>query len=157
MKDYIKPSAIILLCASSIRPSFAGIDDVWNASPPTYDSSWVQQYAPPVNPSNSKDSTGRVDLYNGSSTSVNVTIPSTVSMIYLTLDLDGRGITQVSFDLQEAIERGNVRLYNRGGENADRPYDALVKVSKFGSTLSLRGEGVWTGAPVIKRVVGYSL
>ncbi|ARW85316.1 small distal tail fiber subunit (plasmid) [Aeromonas salmonicida] len=80
-----------------------------------------------------------------------------MNMIYLTLDLDGRGITQVTFDLLEAVNRGNIRLYNRGGENADRPYDALIIVSKSGNILSLRGQGVWTGAPVIYRVVGYTL
>ncbi|POU37762.1 hypothetical protein DRM94_09375 [Aeromonas taiwanensis] len=75
----------------------------------------------------------------------------------MSFDLDGRGITQLMFDLQEAVTRGDVRLYNRGGENADRPYDALIKVSRSGVLVTLRGEGVWTGAPVIKRVVGYSL
>lgn len=136
--------------------AFSGVDEVWNASPATQDTAWAQQYAAPVNPMISGNG-GRVDLFNGSSTVATVGVPSTVTMIYLTLDLDGRGITQLAFDLPEAIARGNVRLYNRGGENADRPYDALVRVSSSGNTVTFRGEGIWTGSPVIKRIVGYSM
>ncbi len=58
---------------------------------------------------------GRVDLYSGSSTSVNISVPTTVNVLYVSFDLDGRGITQLMFDLQEAVTRGDVRLYNRGG------------------------------------------
>ncbi len=146
--------AALLACCSGAAT--AGVDDVWAASPATQDSQWVQQYSLPVNPGHNVTS-GRVELYNGASTSVSVAVDPAVNMIYLTLDLDGRGVTQVSFDLLEAVNRGNVRLYNRGGENADRPYDALVIVSKAGNILNLRGQGVWTGAPVIYRVVGYTI
>lgn len=132
------------------------MDDTWNAAPATKDTAWAQTYAAPVNPSNS-GSGGRMDLYNGSSTSVSVSVPSTVSMLYVSFDLDGRGVTQLTFDLPEAVARGNVRIYNRGGENADRPYDALINVKQSGGVVTLQGQGVWTGPPVIKRVVGYSL
>lgn len=147
-------AAMLGLCFCSF--AMAGVDDVWNASPPTYDTAWAKQYAGNVIPSNSSTS-GRVDLYNGSTTTVSVSVPSTVSMLYVSFDLDGRGITQVAFDLQEAVARGNVRIYNRGGENADRPYDGLINVRQSGSIVTLQGQGIWTGAPVIKRVVGYSL
>lgn len=145
-------ATLFLFC----NDSFSGVDEVWNASPATQDTAWAQQYAAPVNPMIS-GAGGRVDLFNGSSTVATVGMPSSVNMIYLTLDLDGRGITQVAFDLPEAVARGNIRIYNRGGENADRPYDALVRVSSSGNTVTFRGEGVWTGAPVIKRIVGYSM
>ncbi|WP_448051293.1 hypothetical protein [Aeromonas hydrophila] len=147
-------AAMLGLCFCSF--AMAGVDDVWNAAPPTYDTAWAQQYAGNVIPSDSSTS-GRVDLYNGSTTTVSVSVPSTVSMLYVSFDLDGRGITQVAFDLQEAVARGNVRIYNRGGENADRPYDGLINVRQSGSIVTLQGQGIWTGAPVIKRVVGYSL
>lgn len=146
-------AALLPCCSGTVT---AGVDDVWAASPATYDTQWAQAYAAAVNPSFS-GSGGRVDLYSGSSTSVNISVPTTVNVLYVSFDLDGRGITQLMFDLQEAVTRGDVRLYNRGGENADRPYDALIKVSRSGVLVTLRGEGVWTGAPVIKRVVGYSL
>lgn len=134
--------------------TFAGVEDVWNASPPTNDTVWAQQNTKPVGPGWNGNGT-RVQLWSGSATSASMAVDSNITTIYVTFDLDGRGVTQVMFDLQEAAARGDVRVYNRGGENADRPYDALIKVSKFGSTLTLRGEGIWTGAPVIKAVIGY--
>lgn len=43
--------AALLICCSG--PALAGVDDAWNASPATQDTSWAQTYAAPVNPSNS--------------------------------------------------------------------------------------------------------
>lgn len=134
--------------------TLAGVEDVWNASPPTNDTVWAQQNAKQVQPGEHGSGT-RVQLWSGSSTSASMSVDNNITTIYITFDLDGRGVTQVMFDLQEAAARGDVRVYNRGGENADRPYDALIKVSKFGNSLTLRGEGIWTGAPVIKTVIGY--
>lgn len=148
--------AIVAIMLSFCGKAYSGVDEVWAASPATYDTQWAQAYAAAVNPSFSGTG-GRVDLYSGSSTAVSITVPSTVNVLYVSFDLDGRGITQLMFDLQEAVTRGDVRIYNRGGENADRPYDALIKVSRSGVGVTLQGQGVWTGAPVIKRVVGYSL
>lgn len=152
--QYIKqalPSAVLIFYSCT---ALAGVEDVWNASPPTNDTVWAQQNARPVEPGWNGSGT-RVQLWSGSSTTASMSIDSNITTVYATFDLDGRGVTQVMFDLQEAAARGDVRIYNRGGENADRPYDALIKVSKFGSTLTLRGEGIWTGAPVIKTVIGY--
>lgn len=148
--------AIVTMASLFCGEAVCSVDDVWAASPATYDTQWAQAYAAAVNPSFS-GSGGRVDLYSGSSTAVNISVPTTVNVLYVSFDLDGRGITQLMFDLQEAVTRGDVRIYNRGGENADRPYDALIRVSRSGGVVTLRGEGVWTGAPVLKRVVGYSL
>lgn len=146
-------AAGVLQCAF-IFPATAGIDDVWNATPSTNDGLWAHQNTPPMQPGRDNGGT-RVLLWSGSSTTASMSVDSNITIIYATFDLDGRGVTQVMFDLQEAAARGDVRVYNRGGENADRPYDALIKVSKFGNSLTLRGEGIWTGAPVIKTVVGY--
>ncbi|HDN9429586.1 hypothetical protein E4188_23850 (plasmid) [Aeromonas media] len=148
--------AIVAIASLFCGKAFSGVDEVWASSPATYDTLWAQAYAAAVNPSFS-GSGGRVDLYSGSSTAVNISVPTTVNVLYVSFDLDGRGITQLMFDLQDAVSRGDVRIYNRGGENADRPYDALIRVSRSGGVVTLRGEGVWTGAPVLKRVVGFSL
>lgn len=143
---------VLCLNAAAKTPT---IDEIWAATPPTNDGLWAHQNQKPMNSDISSPGT-RVQLWSGSSTSASMSIPSNITTIYATFDLDGRGVTQVMFDLQEAAARGDVRVYNRGGENADRPYDALIKVSKLGNSLTLRGEGIWTGAPVIKKVIGYS-
>ncbi|WP_270820091.1 hypothetical protein, partial [Aeromonas sp. Y311-2] len=44
-------TTVLLFCCS--QTAWAGVDDVWAASPPTYDSSWAQQYAIQVGPGNS--------------------------------------------------------------------------------------------------------
>ncbi len=54
------------LCISS--GAIAGVDDVWNASPATQDSQWVQQYMPPVNPGHGVGGTKpkvRLTFYSG--------------------------------------------------------------------------------------------
>ncbi|MCF5901240.1 hypothetical protein [Aeromonas veronii] len=43
-------TAALLLCCNG--NALAGVDDAWNASPATQDTSWAQVYAAPVNPSN---------------------------------------------------------------------------------------------------------
>ncbi|MEV3801931.1 hypothetical protein RI528_00060 [Aeromonas veronii] len=40
---------ILLLTCKSVT---AGVDDVWNAAPPTYDTAWAQQWAGSVIPAN---------------------------------------------------------------------------------------------------------
>lgn len=152
LSRYLVPivSFVFLYCGKAI----ASVDDVWNAAPPTYDSAWAQQYAGAVIPSNSGSSIRKV-LYSGRSTAVTVGLDSTMTTLYVSFDLDGRGVTQQMIDIDEAVGRGNFRVYNRGGENADRPYDALIRVSRSGNSLTLRGEGIWTGAPVIYTVIGY--
>ncbi|MFQ1831834.1 hypothetical protein ACK362_17805 [Aeromonas veronii] len=152
LSRYLVPivSFVFLYCCQAR----ASVDDVWNATPPTYDSAWAQQYAGEVGPGNSGSSIRKV-LYSGRSTAVTVGLDSTMTTLYVTFDLDGRGVTQQMIDIDEAVGRGNFRVYNRGGENADRPYDALIRVSRSGNSLTLRGEGIWTGAPVIYSVIGY--
>ena len=47
---------VIVSVALSLCISFtasAGVDDVWNATPPSYDTAWLQQYAGAVSPGNS--------------------------------------------------------------------------------------------------------
>ncbi|MCX4117453.1 hypothetical protein, partial [Aeromonas hydrophila] len=143
--------ALLVCCGGR---AFAGVDDVWAASPATTDTQWAQAYAAPVNPANNGSSVRRV-LYSGRSTVVTVGVDPTMTTLYVSFDLDGRGITQQMIDIDETVGRGNFRVYNRGGENADRPYDALIRVSRSGNSLTLRGEGIWTGAPVIYTVIGY--
>ncbi len=46
-----------LCCCVAAGAATAGVDDVWNASPATQDTSWAQAYAAPVNPSNSGSGT----------------------------------------------------------------------------------------------------
>lgn len=143
--------ALLICCGEAL----AGVDDVWNASPSIYDSvAWSEAHKNDVSPGNSGSSTRKV-LYSGASTTVTVGLESTMTTLYVSFDLDGRGVTQQMIDIDEAVGRGNFRVYNRGGENADRPYDALIRVSRSGNNLTLRGEGIWTGAPVIYTVVGY--
>lgn len=130
------------------------MDDVWAASPATTDTRWAQANAAPVNPGHSGAGARKL-LYSGRSTVVTVALDPMMTTLYVSFDLDGRGITQQMIDIEETVGRGNFRVYNRGGENADRPYDALIRVSRSGNSLTLRGEGIWTGAPVIYTVVGY--
>lgn len=73
----------------------------------------------------------------------------------MTYDLGGRGNTQYVFDIEEAVAFGGLRIYNRGGENADRPYDAVFSVSKAGSSYIITGLNSWGGTPVIKSLTGY--
>lgn len=146
---------ISIVAAFITTASMASVDSIWNAAPPSYDTTWIQGNSGGV--TQGQSSTGkRTLLFSGRSASATVTTDPSMTMLYLSFDLDGRGVTQVMFDIEEAVGRGNVRLYNRGGENADRPYDALIRVSRIGNSVTLRGEGIWTGAPVLYTVVGYS-
>ena len=55
-------AAALLLCCSGAAT--AGVDDAWNASPATQDTSWAQAYAAPVNPSNSGGGGGEAVFYS---------------------------------------------------------------------------------------------
>lgn len=146
-------TGVFFLCGSAAHAQ--GVDEAWNNAPATYDTTWAQLHAGQVT-SGHNSSGARKLLYSGRSTTVTVGIDPAMTTLYVSFDLDGRGVTQQMVDIEETVGRGNFRVYNRGGENADRPYDALIRVSRSGNTLTLKGEGVWTGAPVIYTVVGYS-
>lgn len=89
-------------------------------------------------------------LWNGSSS--NATFDRNgANLIFITLNHGGRGLVQVVADLDEAIRLGNIRWYNRGGENADRDYDIVLTVVAAGANITITAPA---SIPMY-RVIGY--
>lgn len=72
--------------------------------------------------------------------------------IFITVNHGGRGTVQIMADLEEALRIGNIRWYNRGGENADRDYDIVLSIARAGSDITLTSAGSVTA---LYRVFGY--
>lgn len=92
----------------------------------------------------------RQPLWNGSSS--NATFARNgANLIFITLNHGGRGLVQIVADLDEAIRLGNIRWYNRGGENADRDYDIVLGVVASGTDITITAPSY---IPMY-RVIGY--
>lgn len=73
------------------------------------------------------------------------------NLMFITLNHDGRGQVQIVADIDEAIRLGNIRWYNRGGENADRDYDIVLTVTAAGANITIAAPDY---IPMY-RVIGY--
>ena len=91
-------------------------------------------------------------IFRGGATIVD--IPLEASLVSITFDLGGRGNMQHVFDPVEASVFGT-RVYNRGGQDADRPHDAVFHVSQQGAVWRISGGSSWSGTPIIRSVVIY--
>lgn len=73
-----------------------------------------------------------------------------LTILYMT---SGYGWAQHTFDLDFALSVGEVRIYNRGGENADRNYDTRIAINRAGDWVTLSTQGIWP-TTYIRGVVG---
>ena len=97
----------------------------------------------------------RTVVWNGSATAISFS-RSTYQLLFVSVSVPGRGIAQASVDLQEALDVGYIKVFNYGGENADRDYGAYIKASVSGSTVTLQSIGVaFLGASPIVTVIAY--
>lgn len=102
-------------------------------------------------------SNARKQLWSGSSHSAAFARDG-VNLITISTQVPGRGVTQITVDINEALRFGYVKIYNRGGENADREYDGKLVFSQSGNTVFITGVGVWFEGPaIIYGVVSYGI
>lgn len=64
------------------------------------------------------------------------------------------GWSQTVIDIAFALAVGEIRVYNRGGENADRDYDVRIAINQSGDTVTLSTQGMWPST-TIRGVAGY--
>ncbi len=153
MRSYLKVLALLL---APLIVNAQTISDAINSSPASCDSSCGVASLVTVSTNNSAAAT-RNQLYSGASTTVTF-LKGTNSVLYVTLAPPGRAAQQVAVDLQTALSMGYFKLYNYGGENADRDYGATVSVSQSGSYITLQTNGVaFMGPATIYNVVGFEL
>lgn len=102
-------------------------------------------------------SNARKQLWSGSSTVASFN-RNNANLITISLALPGKPATQITVDINETIRVGGVRVYNRGGENADRDYDGSLSISQSGSYITIRSNGVDKSGPAtIYGVVSYGI
>lgn len=105
----------------------------------------------------SGSSTERTQLWAGASTVASF-LRNNANLITISLALPGKPATQITVDINETIRVGGVRVYNRGGENADRDYDGSLSISQSGSYITIRSNGVDKSGPAtIYGVVSYGI
>ena len=102
-------------------------------------------------------SNSRKQLWSGSSTVASFN-RNGANLITISAAVPGRGVTQLSVDINEALRHGYVKMYNRGGENADREYDGKLNFSQSGNIVTIRGVGVrFEGPASIYGVISYGI
>lgn len=102
-------------------------------------------------------SNARKQLWSGSSTVASFNRDG-ANLITISAAVPGRGVTQLSVDINEALRHGYVKIYNRGGENADREYDGKLDFSQSGNIVTIRGVGVrFEGPASIYGVISYGI
>lgn len=97
--------------------------------------------------------TSRKVLHWGDTQQVSFNAKGLVQLAIL-YQLGNYGWTQVLVDIDFALAVGEVRIYNRGGENADRNYDVRIAISKSADIITLSTKGLWPNT-TIRGVVGY--
>ena len=75
----------------------------------------------------------------------------------MSVKLTYRPVVQIAFDLSDALTTGYVRIYNRGGENADRDYDGYFLITQIGGNITVTSQAVqYQSASTILNITGYS-
>ncbi|MGL4885370.1 MAG: hypothetical protein ACRC4V_03315 [Aeromonas veronii] len=77
-----------------------------------------------------------------------------VNRLFILYNTSGYGWAQHEVDIALAVSIGEIRIYNRGGENADRNYDTRIAIGKSGDWVTLSTQGLWPNTAILG-VVGY--
>ncbi|WP_429056585.1 hypothetical protein [Aeromonas veronii] len=103
--------------------------------------------------SNALNDSARVAIHWGDTQRVSFAIANITRLVIL-LNTSNYGWMQHEVDLHFALAIGEIRIYNRGGENADRNYDVRIAISRSNDTVTLSTHGLWPST-TIRGVAGY--